>query len=289
MNPPSRPLYRSGNSKIPTAPTSLPALLISYWWYRRLMPQSKCTLWLLAPRLMVSSLRLGTAQTSTSPLQNIWEVSTSYSPPNRKNSSGKIARKPKPMGKASKWQRRDADSPLQSRLNAWSRPWHLIKVRSVVSLPRTKRWWRPSWPQASMSLILILLWERRRRRTTARRCLTSRIPTLPWPIRNGNFEGPGSPRETLVTCLATRLQLNQFAQYSQLVVLVRNVSDMSGGWGHVLKSQGQNQMASHIFCRICSVMCQQHVLWVSHMSYTLKRQKKENTNQPNLPNLRLAD
>ncbi len=41
--------------------------------------------------------------------------------------------------------------------------------------------------------------------------------------------------------------------------------------GHILKSQGQNQMAGHIFFIFCSVTCPQHVLQISHMSNTLKK------------------
>ncbi len=53
-----------------------------------------------------------------------------------------------------------------------------------------------------------------------------------------------------------------------------HVPDMSLGQGHVKKSQGQNQMASHIFDRIFSVTCPSHVLRVSHLSNTLKKQRK---------------
>ncbi len=56
--------------------------------------------------------------------------------------------------------------------------------------------------------------------------------------------------------------------------LVGNVPDMSLGRGHVKKSQGQNQMVDHIFDRIFSVTCPSRVLRVSHMSDTLKKQRK---------------
>ncbi len=45
------------------------------------------------------------------PLQSIWEVSIRCSPPNRKRGSCKTARRPRPMGKTSQWQRRDTGSP----------------------------------------------------------------------------------------------------------------------------------------------------------------------------------
>ncbi len=53
-----------------------------------------------------------------------------------------------------------------------------------------------------------------------------------------------------------------------------HVWDMSRGQGHVLKSQGQNQMAGHIFSIFWSVMCPSCVLRVSHVSDTLKKTKK---------------
>ncbi len=56
-----------------------------------------------------------------------------------------------------------------------------------------------------------------------------------------------------------------------------NVPDMSLGWGHVKKSQGQNQMAGHIFDRIFSVTCPLRVPRVSHVSDTLKNTKKKRT------------
>ncbi len=45
-----------------------------------------------------------------------------------------------------------------------------------------------------------------------------------------------------------------------------HVPDISLGHGHIQKSCWQNWMISHIFCRICSVMCPQRVLRVSHVS-----------------------
>ncbi len=45
-----------------------------------------------------------------------------------------------------------------------------------------------------------------------------------------------------------------------------HVLAMSSGWGHVQKSQGQNQKAIHFLSIICSVTCLQRVLTVSHMS-----------------------
>ncbi len=59
-----------------------------------------------------------------------------------------------------------------------------------------------------------------------------------------------------------------------LSTLVGNVLDMSLGRGHVKKSQGQNQLAGYIFDRIFSVTCPSRVPRVSHVSDTIKKQRK---------------
>ncbi len=56
---------------------------------------------------------------------------------------------------------------------------------------------------------------------------------------------------------------NQFMHW--LIIVVEYVLAMSPGQGHVLKSQGQNEMADHILCNFCSDN-PQCVLAVSHTS-----------------------
>ncbi len=62
-----------------------------------------------------------------------------------------------------------------------------------------------------------------------------------------------------------------------------HVLDISSGWGHVLKSHGENWLAGYILC-IFSFMCLQHVLRVSHLSSLPPGTPQNLTNQPNIPN-----
>ncbi len=65
---------------------------------------------------------------------------------------------------------------------------------------------------------------------------------------------------------------------------VGNVPDMTSGWGHVLKSQGQNSMAGHVLC-IFSYMSPWCPDSQSHVLSSNWNQKI--VNQPNIPNLDL--
>ncbi len=100
----------------------------------------------------------------------------------------------------------------------------------------------------------------------------------PWSVKTENFNG----QFYALTCIDTPTNLVEPSTLSWKCP--GHVPDMSSGWGHVLKSQGQNQMAGHIFCRNFLVTCPLHVLEVSHVCNTLKKEK-ENANQSNLPNL----
>ncbi len=119
------------------------APLISQWWCKILLLQNEYMLWLLPLRSKASSSRIGIPQTVVSLLQSIQEVSTRWTPQRRKNGSGKTTRKPRLM-RTTFWQpRKDGNNLPPSRQGTWHMLSSSTTARSIVLVPRTKRWWQP--------------------------------------------------------------------------------------------------------------------------------------------------
>ncbi len=92
---------------------------------------------------------------------SIQELSTRCSHPSKRIVSGKTTRKAKSNGEDIPAAKKNADSAVQSRPSAWSLLLQFRNVRSVVSLPRTRKLLQPLLHQKLRSLTLTPLWEKR--------------------------------------------------------------------------------------------------------------------------------